>query len=164
MTNKQSSTNNSEADAGNHPPAPLWRRLFAMVYDTLLLFGIVMLFGFTYVLSKKMILGVENFDESSTAAGDPLMFVLLLGVIYGFFYWFWSHNGQTLGMKSWRLQIVNNDGSAITAKQALIRYILAPFSMTCAGLGFLWCLFGPKKTWHDIASQSQIVLLPKEKK
>ena len=31
-----------------------------------------------------------------------------------YFVWCWSHGGQTLAMKTWRLQLVNKDGSALS--------------------------------------------------
>jgi len=146
------------------PNAPLWRRLFAMIYDTLLLFGVTMVFGFVYVLSKQAVLNVENFDHSETAAGDPLMLALWVVVITVFFYWFWSRIGQTLGMQSWRLKIVQKNGKPITFTQAFIRLLVAPISLSLFGLGYLWCLFGEKQTWHDIASNTRVLLLPKKKK
>lgn len=144
--------------------APLWRRLLAILYDFLLLFGLSMIFGFVYVFSKKAIFNIDNFDASTTAAGDPLMLLLWFAVIYSFFYWFWSRSGKTLGMQSWRLVILSKDGSPINAKQTFIRLCIAPLSVLCFGMGFWWGLGSKKQTWQDIVSHTQIHLTPKVKK
>lgn len=148
-------------------PAPLWKRLFAILYDTFLLFGITMIYGYLSYFITVRITGAtqESIEASPHAAGNPLMFAGWLLVIYLFFYWFWSRNQQTLGMQAWRLKIVSDrEGEAITAQQALIRCLVAPLSMAMGGIGFFWCLFGDKRTWQDIASGSRIIHIPKEQK
>ncbi len=78
----------------------------------------------------------------------------------GFHLWFWTHGGQTLGMRAWRLRLVSDDGDKVTLRQALVRYAVAILSWLVLGLGFLWILFdGKKRAWHDIASRTRLVLV-----
>ena len=49
----------------------------------------------------------------------------MLMVIFIFNAWFWTHGGQTLGMKTWRIRLVNENGSVLSWGQALLRYLCA---------------------------------------
>jgi uncharacterized RDD family membrane protein YckC len=39
--------------------------------------------------------------------------------------WFWRKRGQTLAMQTWRMRVVNADGSRISVGRAVARYVLA---------------------------------------
>jgi uncharacterized RDD family membrane protein YckC len=52
-------------------------------------------------------------------------------MVFGvYFVWCW-HKGQTLAMKTWRLQLVNKNGNRLSLGQAIVRYLLS------------WVWFGP---------------------
>ena len=54
------------------------------------------------------------------------------------------------------------DLASYFGRQALIRLAVAQASWLCAGLGFFWQLWDRQaRTWHDIASGTQLVTLPK---
>ena len=75
-----------------------------------------------------------------------------------FFSWFWTHSGQTLGMQAWKIKVQNLDGSVINLKQCLIRFVLAPFSLSFFGVGYFWMLINKeKRTFHDLVSDSEII-------
>jgi uncharacterized RDD family membrane protein YckC len=81
-----------------------------------------------------------------------------------FYAWFWTHGGQTLGMKTWRVRVETLDGKAISYQQTLIRATVAILSAGLLGLGFLWSLFDKeKRTWHDMVSKSRLVAVIKTK-
>jgi len=150
------------------PPAPLWRRLFAMLYDSLLLIAVIMAYGYLHLSVKVLLLGdAYKTTLKTSAAGstaDPVMFAGVLTTIFLFFHIFWRHKGQTLGMQAWRIRIQGDDGKYPTATQTLLRLVIAPFSLLCLGIGYFWCLFSPYKTWQDMATGSRVVLLPKNEK
>ncbi len=50
--------------------------------------------------------------------------VYLLLVTASYFIWFWMR-GQTLAMKTWRIRVVNTEGTAINFQQALTRFGVA---------------------------------------
>lgn len=138
------------------PHCGLGRRLAAILYDSLLLAAIL----FMASLPATPMLG----EAPSIAAIMLFRFYLLL-VIFAFFAWFWSHGGQTLGMRAWRIRLQSRTGRPVTLWQLMLRFIVATFSWLVFGLGFLWSLIDKEKlTWHDRYSMTELVVLPKEKK
>lgn len=141
-------------------PAPLWRRLAAMLYDSVLVFAIWIVVGF-FVLWA---LGVNSARETSgelaqlTALQNNVLFAAMIASAYLFFGFFWTHSGQTLGMQAWRIRVQNADGSAISWWQSLLRFCTAPFALLALGLGYLYMLVdGERRTLPDIVSGSQVV-------
>lgn len=139
------------------PPAGLPRRLMAMIYDSLLLAAILMAAALPLVLL------------AGGAMPNPLArlaFQLYLGgVVFLFFGWFWVHGGQTLGMRAWRLKVIDMDGQTIGWRTAFIRFLFALVSAASLGLGYLWVLLDPERcAWHDRISKTRVVVLPKTKK
>ena len=139
-------------------PSSFLRRLLAILYDSLLL-ACVILFA---TLLFYWIAG-NNFSR------DPILRIVyqsyLLILSYLFFGWFWTHGGQTLGMRAWRLRLLQQaDLQPITWRQALVRYLVAILSWLAIGLGFLWALLDRQnRTWHDRLSGTALVLVPKKK-
>ena len=85
--------------------------------------------------------------------------VYLLAVTILFYGWFWTHGGQTLGLKTWNIRLRSDNFQPVSWKQALIRFAVAIISWLCFGLGFIWILFDKKhRSWHDIASKSGLYL------
>jgi len=144
-------------------PAPLWRRIAAMVYDSFLLFALSLGYTAVHLFIKAQLFGTERIRAAHAgAAGDIFLFIGVITSIALFFYWFWTRNGQTLGMQSWRLRVEQPNGDNITAKQALLRLLIAPLSLACIGVGYAWCLSGKKQCWHDIISGTRTVVLAKK--
>jgi len=145
------------------PSAPLWRRLMAMVYDSFLLFALSLGYTALHLFIKAQLFGTERIRAAHAGtAGDIFLFIGVITSIGLFYYWFWTRNGQTLGMQSWRLRVEQCDGRNITAKQSLLRLLVAPLSFAVIGIGYLWCLSGNKQCWHDIISGTRTVVLPKK--
>ena len=145
-----------------HIPGPLWRRLAAMAYDSVLVMAIWMIVAFI-VLSLFGIDNVRTVDGEAVTL-DPLYKNILLASMiisaWGFFAWFWTHSGQTLGMQAWRLKIQNADGSPISVRQTVTRFIGAFVSMLVCGMGYLLMLFNAdRRTLHDRLSGSEVVLV-----
>jgi uncharacterized RDD family membrane protein YckC len=86
----------------------------------------------------------------------------LLLAAFLFFGWFWTRGGQTLGMRAWRLKVVDEQGRSLTWLLALRRFAAAAFSWTALGAGFWWAIFDrEKRAWHDRLSGTHLVVLPK---
>lgn len=144
-----------DINLANCPSLP--RRLGAMLYDWLLLVGILMLAVMLVVIPYGLLTG-----ESPDA--HPLLLLLmrlyLLAVICGFYVYFWTHGGQTLGMRVWRFRVIRNDGATVTAADALRRLGWVMVSLVPMGLGFWWSLLDRDAlTWHDRWSGSRLVML-----
>jgi uncharacterized RDD family membrane protein YckC len=77
-----------------------------------------------------------------------------------FFGWFWTHGGQTLGMRAWRLKLLDSSGNPVTWRQSLIRYGAAWLSLLALGLGYIWVWIDPQGlSWHDRLSGTRLVVL-----
>ncbi len=96
--------------------ASLARRLITLVYDGLVLFA-VLIFASALTLPFR--------DQSLHSAYQPLLSLYFLGVTFCFFGWFWTHGGQTLGMRAWRLRLEQKNSSLLTWRSALLRFILS---------------------------------------
>jgi uncharacterized RDD family membrane protein YckC len=151
------------ANRDSFEPAPLWRRLAAMLYDSLLVFAIWILVGFA-VLSS---FGLEQARtlEGEMVVMDALvkntLFTAMLLSAFLFFSFFWTHSGQTLGMQAWRIRVLRNDGGSISWKQAAIRFASAPPSLLLLGLGYWYCLMDPaRRSVPDLLSATHIVRAP----
>ncbi len=125
------------------------RYLLLMVYDSLLLFGVLF-------FAAAIVFPLTHAEIS------PLYQIYLLMVSFLYFAWPWLHGGQTLPMKAWRIQLQSTDGKAVTWRQAALRFSMAIISWLALGIGFLWAIVDKEHgTWHDWVSGTRLVLLPK---
>lgn len=135
-------------------PLSFWRRLAAMVYDTLLLLSVLLIATGIIVIPLGMTTG-----EGQIADNIFYQFYLLI-LIIGYFVWPWLRGGQTVGMRSWRGRLVSMDGGKVEPKQVLIRFFAALLSWAVMGLGFFWILIDPAKlAWHDRLSNTRLILV-----
>ena len=132
-----------------------FRRMGAVLYDSLLLFA-VLLFATIPVLA---ITGGEAIDPGNSIFRA---YVLLISFLY--FIVPWKLKGQTLGMQSWKIKLVQETGELITWGQAVMRILFSSLSWIIAGLGFFWSLFdSEKRTWHDRLSSTVLIYFGKIK-
>lgn len=137
----------------NQVQVVLWRRLAAAVYDSIILLALYFVATLVAVLINE-----------GEAVESPIFFWTLLLITWAFFVKFWCSPGQTLGMQVWKVKVVNEQGGALTAKQASARMIFACLSWGVGGLGFIWSLFDKEGlTWHDKLSQSRLVFIDHKK-
>lgn len=94
----------------------LTRRLAALVYEGVLLFGVTMAAGFVYA-------GLTQ--QRHALQGKTGLQGLLFVVLAMYFSWFWSHGGQTVAMKAWHIRLVAADDKPVSQLRALLRYLLA---------------------------------------
>lgn len=92
------------------------RRLAAMVYEGLLLFGVLMVSGWLYA-------GLTQQRHALEGRLGLQLFLFVVLAIY--FVWFWTHGGQTVAMKAWRLRVASADGRPLGQGRALLRYLLS---------------------------------------
>ena len=138
---------------GSLPTAPIWKRLAALFYDSLLLFALLML-----AIAAAFVLKGGVID-----AHHPLFRLYLFMVAALFFCGFWVAGGQTLGMRTWHLRVQRRDGRPLGWWQALGRFLLALPSVALFGIGLWWKFFDPAGlTLHDRLSGSTVVMLPQQ--
>jgi len=137
-------------------PAGPFRRFAAIIYDSLLVIGLLM-------LATAVLLPFTH-GEAIHAGNLPYRAYLAL-IIFLYFALGWTRSGQTLGMKAWRIRVQQPDGRAIGWRQSLIRAAVAVLSWLSLGAGFLWSYIdGERRSWHDMASGTQLVRLPKRRR
>lgn len=116
--------------------ASVRRRLSSMLYESLLLLGVLAI-GFIAPLTA---IGVIFHTEIPGAVGWLHLFVLL-GI---YFVGLWRRNGQTLAMQTWQLQLVDaSNGKPPSLGKCLLRYALAwpSLLLILSGFGLLWVIF-----------------------
>ena len=128
----------------------LLRRLGAIIYDTVLA-------GFSVVIVAS-IPAVAFQSLTGYRVPDSVMLVVYAFMTYGFFTWFWTHGGQTLGMRAWKIRVVTDKAQALNQQQATSRFLWAIASWASLGFGFIVSLFDKEHlAWHDRYSQTRLV-------
>ena len=159
------------------------KRLLVALYDSLLILA---------VLFIAAALTLPFTGGEATSANNIFMSLYLLSVVYVFYAWFWTHGGQTLGMRAWKLKLVQLDGNPVTWQQAFIRFItgLPAWALFLFGLllwmlpdkievaewittipewliilsGFVWLLLDNQSfIWRDKISGTHVVVVDKTK-
>ena len=134
-------------------PAPFWRRLAALFYDLLVLIALWMIAAALVLLA---------FHGQVDVARQPPLYhfalqAVLLAISAFYFVISWSRGGQTIGMRAWRVRIVNLEGNSPALRQALLRFGLALISLIAA-FGFIWCLFDrDRRAWHDVMARTLMI-------
>ena len=123
------------------------RRLGSIIYDFFLVFSFVF-----------FVEGVVIIINNKQAITSSLFFYLLtLPLIYAYFSMSWIRGKQTLGMRAWKFEIIQKDGSNVTQKQSLIRFLIAIISLL--GIGFIFQFFNQYKLpLHDYYSKTYLIL------
>lgn len=143
----------------NYPTANLPRRLAAMVYDGLILIALYIILGGLLVTAISAAEGTEELVRLSPATAMSFFF----SIAFLYYMHSWRKGGQTIGMKSWRLRLINDDGRPVQLSQCMLRSGAGFFSILIVGLGYWWMLFDNRqRTWHDIASVTRVIHMPKD--
>jgi uncharacterized RDD family membrane protein YckC len=148
------------------PRAGLIRRLAAIVYDSLIVVALLM-FAMTLALAAVAglvsleLISLQGYQDSADYIQHHALWFqgYLLLWLFWFYLYFWCKGGQTLGMRAWRLLLLQQNGQPVTLRQALIRALTALFGV---GNVWLWIRFGKGLALQDQLSGTQVVLLTKE--
>jgi uncharacterized RDD family membrane protein YckC len=131
------------------PEAPLARRLASLGYDALLVCGLLF-FG-------ALILLVASHATGLTVV-RPLLQGYLLVLAGGYLVYCWTHGGQTLAMKTWRIQLQSRDGGKVTLAMATQRYLWALVAWSLFALTLLWVFFDRDRRYlHDRLAGTRLV-------
>ncbi|MFT7414082.1 MAG: putative RDD family membrane protein YckC [Methylophagaceae bacterium] len=130
----------------------LLRHLAVVMYDLFLLIAVLLFAAAIAVGVNALITGGQ-----AITAGNPFFFVYLLATSFLFYGWFWTHGGQTLGMRTWKVFLLSENQHKISWRQAFLRFIIAMPSWFALGIGFWWQWFGKgKKSWPDLLSHTYL--------
>lgn len=133
----------------------LVRRLAAMVYDGLVVYGLWI--GITFI---AVFLNKGNAIQS-VGIIHWIYAISLLCLAFTYFAVSWRYGGKTIGLKALKLQLVSTNPEThikgITFPQVCIRFVGAVFSVACGGLGIFWILLNRQGlAWQDKWSRTTI--------
>ena len=157
----------------------LSRRMACWLYEGMLLFGVLVSSGLVYFVTAYWLTGLPPGDMNlhpRLKSGFQASSFLVLGL---YFIWMWRR-GQTLAMKTWRIQIVDTAGQKISRKTAFKRYLsswlwfMPPLAVSYAlGLSMIelmvltlgwvaiWGVlsrFHPQgQFWHDVFAGTRLI-------
>lgn len=105
-----------EQETSTAAPPTVRRRLASLVYEAVLLFGIVFFAGFLF----------GTLTQQTSGLGHRQALAAWIALVVGlYFVWCWTHGGQTLPMKTWRMQLVDRHGHPVRPMRAVARYVFA---------------------------------------
>jgi uncharacterized RDD family membrane protein YckC len=133
-------------------PANFIKRLMAVIYDGLISVAVLLVTTWAYTIVAGYMVGWEKYEkmaEEGSIGADPLLTFVLFLVLYLFFGYFWTRNGQTLGMQVWRIRIQNLNAATLFVTVPAIVALFYPIN----GLSLT-----------DRASGSMVAVVPKEPK
>lgn len=149
---KNSSTTLSSQPRQIAELAGLRRRLASMLYESLLLLGVLAL---TFMV-PLLVLGIGM----NYTPGGGILWAYIFVVLGAYYLWYWRRGGQTLAMQTWKLKLVSTEGTPLTLGQAALRYVLAWPSVCFFGVGIFWAIIDPERQLlHDRLAGTRIVLL-----
>ena len=129
--------------------AGLARRLACVAYELLLLAAVVLIATFPFL---------ALFGDSAHGWRRNVLQAWLLLIVGSYLIAFWTHGGQTLAMKTWRIRLVSADGGRVGLGQAFHRYVLAVLGTAALGLGFAWALVDRERQFlHDRLAGTALV-------
>ena len=127
-------------------PASLRRRLGATLYDGLLLLALWM---------STTLLTVVITDAADLPRPPELLRALLILVAFAFFGWSWTHGGQTLGGRAWKLRVETPAGTLINWPTAMLRFTAG---ITWIPLGVVWSFSSAdRRALHDVIAGTRVV-------
>lgn len=164
-------------------------RLFAIVYDGMLILALLFLVGLIgSVVGTLLLLEVgtsqQHAQKLPTWYQNGVMSPSFVLTLVGFYGLFWKKSGQTLGMQTWRLKTITSDGKLLTWGQSFGRITCACIlPMVCGVVGgllhgtrfaallsgalgfllnYLFCFVHPKGlAIHDLLSNTLTIKIPK---
>jgi len=101
-------------------PAGAWRRFMCAGYEGLVLFAVVIFFGYAFS-------AITRFEgHVPQNAGLRLAFqIYLIAVVGMYFGWFWSRGRRTLAMKTLGVRLTDRAGATVSPARAIVRYAAA---------------------------------------
>jgi len=134
---------------------PGWKaRLACLLYEALTVLAVVII---GVIIPQTLIAAMMGAAANSRFLLTHLFLLLLL-----YFAWQWTHGGQTLAMKTWRIRLVNASSGPLRPAQAMLRYAAAWPGTLLLGAGFFWALLDPDRQYlHDRIAGTRLSIAPK---
>ena len=125
------------------------RRLLVMLYDSVILLGLL-------IFASAVALPFGDFNKF--AFKDFWFTAWLLLVIFAYFAICWKYGGMTVGMRAWKVHLIDKNHAPISWWQCFLRFLVSLASLSVFGLGFIWALWDEQnRTWHDLAAETLLI-------
>ncbi len=140
-------------------------RLLALLYDLWPVVALWMLASLVFTVAFTVSGHASRENIAPFSALQWLLWLVCWLITAAYAMLSWHRGGQTLGMRPWRLKVTTANGDAPDLRALAIRYAVGSLSLLLGGLGFWWAwLDRDRLTWHDRASATRMVRLPKQAK
>lgn len=123
-----------------YPRAGVSVRLICLLYDTLLLIALLAVLNVILVgiFTSGQSANSQEIELLSAEVRYGLQFPASVLIIFGFYGYCWTRSGQTLGMQTWRLELIRRDGQRPRWRDALRRFLCAcVLPVTCGAIAWV---------------------------
>ena len=135
--------------------AGFFKRVFSLIYDSLVVIGIMLSLSLLLVLING-----GSTEENKFASLIQFLIITFSGPCFYTYFWL-SNNGQTLGMQAWKIQLISNK-NGLSVKDCLYRCVISVISFLIFGIGYFLILFRKdNKSLADLLTKTQIIDLKK---
>jgi len=135
-------------------------RLGAYVVDIAIQIGV----AFVVFLVAGLVAGGAALTDSGLLQGSAIIVGVLAILVYFlwtlfYFPYFWSHGGQTPGMRMTHVKVVRDvDGGPITFGPAFLRLVGYWINNLVFYIGFIWILVDKRRRgWHDLIAGTCVI-------
>jgi uncharacterized RDD family membrane protein YckC len=147
--------------------AGFWRRFAAFMIDAVILYVVISISIPFRGLGYLRMWNPDIFADVSGWLILPqiiLCNLLALVIVVGYFVILWVWRGQTLGKMIMNIKVILPDGSNLTFRIALLRFLSYIVSAVPLFLGFIWIAFDKQKQgFHDKIAGTFVVIVPQSK-
>lgn len=137
------------AKVGRRAMKYLIKRYLAVIYEALLMLALALALTAAYVLV------VGDASHGWRRLGLQMLLWLSIGA---YFVRCWVVTGQTLASQTWKLKVIDAEGSLLDWRLALLRYGVATLLLLPAGLTLWWAVLDREQQFlHDRLLGTRII-------
>ena len=126
--------------------APIWKRVFAWIYDGLIVLALILIAG--------LIASIIAQGQAPALLIQPLVLIL----VGGYFWLSFARGGKTAGMRAWRIRVVTEKGKVLSHRVALSRLLWATFCFAPILIPLATAWLSPHKlTIYDKLSKTRVI-------
>ena len=131
--------------------AGFFKRVFSLIYDSLMVIGIMLSLSLLLVLVNG-----GSTEENKFASLIQFLIITFSGPCFYTYFWL-TNNGQTLGMQAWKIQLISTN-NGLSVKDCLYRCFISVISFLIFGIGYFLILFRKdNKSLSDLVTNTQII-------
>ena len=135
--------------------AGFFKRVFSLIYDSLVVIGIMLSLSLLLVLING-----GSTEENKFASLIQFLIITFSGPCFYTYFWL-ANNGQTLGMQAWKIQLISQKKD-LSVALCLLRCFVSIISFLILGMGyFLILIHKENRSLSDLLTDTQIIDLKK---